>query len=177
MSPHKQLLIYGVFILNKQKNTSIWVSWRTKLSKVGFSRGFFHFPMPVISFYDFSTLISFILFHLNSPTLMIVRQAWSIGTELHRTSSLDAALCRTRVEKYRNLKSFLRFTRSTEITWHIPKWGSLWYPERKLGPTSFKKANITLFTKWGVLFFTLDIIQGFNPKSKIPQNTVFLRYP
>ena len=34
---------------------------------VGFSRGFSHFPLPLISFHHFSTLISSISFHFISP--------------------------------------------------------------------------------------------------------------
>ena len=34
---------------------------------VGFSRGFFRFPLPQISFHHFSTLISAISFHFISP--------------------------------------------------------------------------------------------------------------
>ena len=34
---------------------------------VGFSRGFFRFPLPQISFHHFSTLTSFISFHFISP--------------------------------------------------------------------------------------------------------------
>ena len=74
---------------------------------VGFSRCFSRFPLPHISFHHFSTLISFISFHFISSAPVMVRQAWSVGIlpihrswtkGLHRLSSLDPALCRTRVE-------------------------------------------------------------------------------
>ena len=51
---------------------SMWVSWWAKRSLRWFSRGFSHFTLPQISFYHFSTLISFISFHFISPTHVMV---------------------------------------------------------------------------------------------------------
>ena len=74
---------------------------------VGFSRGFTHFPLPKISLYHLSALISFISFHFISSAPVMVLQAWSADIlaihrpsfkELHCDSYLDSALCRTRAE-------------------------------------------------------------------------------
>ena len=72
---------------------------------VGFSRGFSRFPLPLISFHHFSTLISSISFHFISPydgaSGVVGRhpcysRTYNMG--LHRISSLDPTLCWTRVE-------------------------------------------------------------------------------
>ena len=66
---------------------------------VGFSRGFYGFPLTQISFHHFSTLISSISFHFISPCDGVVGRhtcyslTYNIGA-----SSLDPTLCWTRVE-------------------------------------------------------------------------------
>ena len=53
---------------------SMWVSWLTNQSLGRFPRAFFRFPLSQISFYHFSTLISFISFHFISSAPLVGRQ-------------------------------------------------------------------------------------------------------
>ena len=46
---------------------------------IGFSPGFFHFPLPQVSFRDLSTFMSFVSFHFTSSAPVMVHQAWSAG--------------------------------------------------------------------------------------------------
>ena len=83
---------------------------------VGFSRGFYRFPLPQITFHNFSTLTSFISLHFISSGLMMVRQAWSASIPSihrlsmkgpHRITSLDPTLCWTRVEDFKKYQLWI----------------------------------------------------------------------
>ena len=69
---------------------------------VGFSRGFFRFPLPQISFHHFSTHHSFYFINLCDGATGVVRRhpcySLILIYGLHRISSLDSVLCQTRVE-------------------------------------------------------------------------------
>ena len=87
---------------------SMWASWWTKWGLDRFFSGFSRFHLPkMFSFHHFSTLISFIAFHFTSSDPVMMRQELSVSFlhnhrpsiwGLHCISSLDPALCRTRVE-------------------------------------------------------------------------------